>query len=46
MSLVRRAPPPPGRALEGNETAQVDEEARKLQKAREALERAMTESAE
>lgn len=41
MSLVRRAPAPPGRALESNETAIVEEAARKLQQAREELERAL-----
>lgn len=41
MSLVRRAPPQSGRALESDELGQVDDEARKLRRAREELDRAI-----
>jgi hypothetical protein len=41
MSLVRRAPPTAGRALEADEVGQVEDEVRKLRAARQALERAM-----
>jgi len=45
-SLVRRAPPTSGRALEADELGQVDDEARKLKAARQKLERVMGEENE
>jgi hypothetical protein len=41
VSLVRRAPPQSGRALETDELGQVEEEALRLQRARKNLDRAV-----